>query len=359
MKRSNTGDKGQPARAQTDESLRVERAEADAAVEKKRIVMEKREDDVLRVARERADEVLEVARVDADEATTAPTADATPARSRADVVLERERHRADAVLERERSDRRRYLADFLVTEREATDKDLITERAHADEVVAARDEFLATVSHDLRGMLSALGMNAELLLEGAPESLGDEVRKHAAVNKRLLGRMNTLINDLLDVASIEAGKLACVTEHVELDTLIHETLEAFEPLAASKRVTLSGKAEVVEGPLHAELDAGRILQVLANLVSNALKFTPAGGRISIRVGRAKGGIEFAVSDTGIGISAEALPTVFERFRQVNKARGGLGLGLHISKSIVEAHSGRMWVESTPTKGSTFHFFLPC
>ena len=210
-------------------------------------------------------------------------------------------------------------------------------------------------------MLSALGVNAELLVERAPDVLGDEVRRYAAINQRLLGRMNTLSNDLLDVASIEAGSLACLLEHVEVRALVHETLEFFQPLAASKHITLDGGDNPIGEPLHARLDAGRILQVLANLVSNALKFTPRGGRLSIRVFPEGEDIKFTVSDTGIGISSDALLTVFDRFHQVSKTRGGLGLGLglglHISKSIVEAHGGRLWAESTLGTGSTFHFEL--
>ena len=353
------GHPDKPERAQTDESLQAEREHADAAVEKHRQLTERKEDDVLQVARARADEVVVEARAGADKAKLPPArAKASADRKRADAVLEGERTQADRVLERERAERRRYLSDFLAAERDATDEDLITERAHADEVIAVRDEFLATVSHDLRGMLSALGMNAELLVERAPPVLGDQLRKYAATNKRLLGRMNTLINDLLDVASIEAGKLACLHEHVEVRALVEETLDAFMPVAEAKRIALDGDRDASMGPLHAQLDAGRISQVLTNLVSNAIKFTPAGGKISIRVGPEGDSIHFAVADTGIGIPVDALSTVFERFRQVDKGRGGLGLGLHISKSIVEAHGGRIWAESTVSAGSTFHFVLP-
>jgi signal transduction histidine kinase len=106
------------------------------------------------------------------------------------------------------------------------------------------------------------------------------------------------------------------------------------------------------------MDGGRVLQVLANLVSNAIKFTPAAGRVSIRVRAEQNEILFSVSDTGIGIPSAELRRVFERFRQISKDRRGLGLGLHISKSIIEAHGGRVWVESEVGTGSAFHFALP-
>ena len=110
--------------------------------------------------------------------------------------------------------------------------------------------------------------------------------------------------------------------------------------------------------MRASLDAGRILQVLANLVSNAMKFTPVGGRISVRAREENGQLVFTVSDTGMGIPEDALQAVFERFHQVSQDRRGLGLGLYISKRIVEGHRGRIWAESKLGSGSTFHFALP-
>jgi signal transduction histidine kinase len=112
-------------------------------------------------------------------------------------------------------------------------------------------------------------------------------------------------------------------------------------------------------PLRARVDGDRILQVLANLVSNAIKFTPAGGRVSVAVTIEKNELQFAVTDSGVGIAAEEVTGVFERFHQVNHGEHrGLGLGLHISKFIVEAHGGRMWIDSKLGTGSTFHFALP-
>jgi signal transduction histidine kinase len=357
------GDRTRPQRDQTNESLRVERDRSDALVETKRDAVEEKADEVVELARERADQVVRAARDDADQEraghprSITDEASARQQRTRADAQLEAERARADLVLERERAERRRVLADFLAVEREATDNDLIGERAHADTVIAARDEFLATVSHDLRSLLGGLSLNAELMVTHAPEGpSGDPIRRHAASSGRMIARMNRLINDLLDIASIEAGKLALVPEPVELAALLRDTLDAFAPIAATKRITLVAAA--ANAPAHAHLDAGRILQVLANLVSNAIKFTPAGGHVSIQLRAERGELQLAVTDTGIGIPADALPGVFERFRQVSKDRRGLGLGLHISKCIVEAHGGRMWAESEVAAGSTFHVALP-
>jgi signal transduction histidine kinase len=213
------------------------------------------------------------------------------------------------------------------------------------------------VSHDLRSLLGGLSLNAGLIVIQAPEGAGgDDMRRHAATSQRIVARMSRLLNDLLDIVSMEAGNLALLPEQVEVGEIVRETVAAFEEIAAKKRI----KIGIVAAPerLHARLDGGRVLQVLANLVSNALKFTPADGRVAIHVEGGEHEIRFSVSDTGVGIPESALPGVFDRFRQVARDRRGLGLGLHISKGIVEAHGGSMWVESTVGVGSTFHFALP-
>jgi signal transduction histidine kinase len=351
-------------RGQTDESLRAERDKADDFAEKRTAVEEVADvaDEVVRVARQRADEVVQAARDRADRKHVFPQAEVTAAdsereRSREDFVLARERSHADAALERQRTERKRYLADLLAVEREATDQDLIDEREDADSAIATRDDFLANVSHDLRSLLGGLSLNAGLMLKQAPEGAGgDTMRAHADRSQRLITRMNRLVNDLLDIASIDAGKLELVVEQVDVAKLLGDTVDAFDPIAAAKRVALDCEASAPT--LRARIDGGRILQVLANLVGNAIKFTPADGRVSIRSRTEGSEVHFSVSDTGIGIPEDAMPGLFERFRQVSKDRRGLGLGLHISKSIVEAHGGRMWAQSKVGVGSTFHFVVP-
>ena len=354
-------DDGQSQREQTDESLRAERERADAGVAAKRNAVEEEADEVVRAARQTADELVQATRDDADRKapSQSPATEASVERQRtqADDLLEDKRSDADATLKQEREERARYLADFLAVEREATDEDLVRERKHTDTVIATRDEFLATVSHDLRSLLCGLSLNAELLVRMAPEgSGGDKLRKHAVMSHKGIAQMNRLVNDLLDLASIEAGKLALLPERVEVGEIVRETLDAFQPIAAAKHITLD--ADFAAAPINASLDGGRILQVLANLVGNAIKFTPEEGRVSIRVRANTNEIEFTVSDTGIGIPEGSLESVFERFRQIRKDRRGLGLGLHISRCIVEAHGGKMWAESKPAAGSTFHFSLP-
>jgi len=347
-------------RDQTDDSLRVERDRADAGVADKRAALEEEADQVVRTARRLADGVVEDARKEADlehPPSAAEGAKVDRQRRRADGLVEDQRLEEDVALQKQRAERSLYLADFLAVERQATDADLIRERDYSDSMVSSRDEFLATVSHDMRNLLGGLGLNAGLLVKHSPEGPGgDKIRQHAAASQRLVARMTRLVNDLLDVVSIDAGKLSLLPESVGLGKILRDTLEAFEPVALAKGVTLEG---VVAAPsLEAHLDGGRVLQVLANLVSNAIKFTPAGGRVSIRVVAERNDIQFSVSDTGLGIPEEALSTIFERFRQLSKDRRGLGLGLHISKCIVQAHGGRMWAESKVGFGSTFHFALP-
>lgn len=351
----------QPQRDQTDESLRLERDKADAGVTEKHNHVELEADEVVRAARERADHVLQTAREDVDRKhllrSTTAEAITQRERARADLQLGEERSVADDALAHERAARQRFLADFLAVEREATDQHLEGERSQADTVIAARDEILATVSHDLRNLLGGLTLNAKLVIElASPGPGGDATRKQGAAIQRLVARMNRLVNDLLDITSIEAGKLAVVPEEVEVAKILGDLLEAFEPIAAAKHIRLDAQAE--SRPLVALLDGERILQVLANLVSNALKFTPAGGRVSIQVRTLGSELRFAVHDTGVGIPEDALQAVFERYRQVRADRRGLGLGLYISRCIVEAHGGEMWAESKLGAGSSFYFALP-
>jgi signal transduction histidine kinase len=339
-----------PPREQTDDSLKVERDRVDARVSERREAVEETADAVLRKARDRSDALVQTARDDAD-AHASRGAAAEQARTQADKIVEEARTSADAVLAYERAENRRYLADFLAAEREATDEHLVGERHHADLSIAASDRLLGIVSHDLRSLLGGLSLNDGLLLRQAPEGAGgDMLRKIAATNQRLIARMTRLVSDLMDITAIEAGKLALQREPVEVADILSDTIEAFEPSAAAKGITLI--VDAGDLPHSLWLDGGRVLQILANLVSNAIKFTPSQGRITIRM-HAQG-----TTNTGIGIPEAALPAVFEAFSQVNPDSRGLGLGLHIAKHLVEAHGGRIWVESTVGSGSTFTFTLP-
>lgn len=353
-----------PEREQTDESLRTERTNTDRVLAETRKHTEETADEALDRARRRADAVVESGRDKADERLDAAAAGAEArkavAKERAgeDEALRSERAAADERLRVERQEQARTLAALLPLERAKTDRYLLTERARSDEAVVHRDDFLGIASHDLRNLLSGVAANAALLLRHASES--EEGRRTAAAMERVqryVARMNRLIGDLVDVASIDAGKLAIKVESRDAEELIAEAVDAFAHLAQEKSISLT--YETSERPLMAAFDHDRMLQVLANLITNAIKFTANGGAVTIRGERAGGELHVSVTDTGTGISDELLESVFERFWQLGKQdRRGLGLGLYISKSIVEAHDGRIWAESPVTGGSTFHFTIP-
>jgi len=350
----------EPQRDSTDRSLRIERDKADDAISGKRDEgrkVEEETDRVLHKARERADEVVQTARDEVDREHPESEATSQRQRAREDRALGSERNAADALLAEERKARRRYLDDFLELEREATDEDLSGERSCADRLITSRDEFLANACHDVRSILHGLALSSDLLLKIASEGGGDpRISQVATSHRRLVARMNRLVSDLLDVAAILAGKLVVAPEQVEVAKLVRETLEGLRQVAAAKGIALD--AELPELPVQASLDEGRVLQVLANLVSNAIKFTHANGTVTIRLRPSANEIQFSVTDTGLGISKNDLSNIFERFSQIRTDRRGLGIGLHIAKSIVEAHGGRIWAESELGSGSTFHFTLP-
>ena len=356
-------DQRRPERDDTDESLRTERRNTDDALAEKRAGIENEADDLVRRAREKADAVLDIARDKADETldATQPTAQAIEAvageRARDDQVLREERVVADESLTREREEEARALAALLPLEREKTDAHLLTERVHADGVVANRDDFLGMVSHDLRNLLGSISLIATLTAKQASES--DEGQRTISAMKRIqrnVARMNRLIGDLVDVASIDAGKLAVHREHGDAAALLGEAVDAFAAVATESGIDL---AREVVGDLSADFDHDRMLQVCANLIANALKFTPAGGRITVSGKRAAGVVHLCVSDTGAGIPSGMLESIFDQFAQVSSNdRRGLGLGLYISKCIVEAHGGKIWAASELGAGSQFHFTIP-
>ncbi|MGZ6125808.1 MAG: sensor histidine kinase [Myxococcales bacterium] len=345
-------------RAQTDESLRAERVKTDTELGKRREAAERSADAVVQRARNAADEVLLSARDTADgkreEGRTRAVMDE---RTVADVALETERTTADESIRREREGRVRALASLLRLEREETDQHLLTERGFSDEALSTRDIFLAMVSHDLRTMLGGIAMTTDLLRREAGSADGKAtILQRVETIQRLTARMNRLIGDLVDVASIEAGKFEVVPAEGDLLALVRESVEVFNASAESRAIQIT--AETDGPPLLASFDHVRLLQVMANLLSNAIKFSPPGGRVSIGARGADGEVRISVTDAGPGIAAENLEAIFRKFWQVGRRdRTGLGLGLFISRCILEAHGGRIWAESAAT-GSRFSFALP-
>jgi signal transduction histidine kinase len=228
-------------------------------------------------------------------------------------------------------------------------------RARAQEAARAREEVIAVVSHDLKNPLNAVLMSAALLRRSA----GDPVRvgHHAEVIERSAHRMRNLVRDLLDLSRLEAGRFTLDRAPQPVSALLAETLALFQPIAQEKEVALDAHAA---GAMEAQAycDRERVLQVLSNLLGNALAFTPGGGRVTVRAATLDRELLFTVSDTGPGIAADEQRLVFERFWKSPASRDGSGLGLSIARGIVEAHGGRIWVESRPGQGAAFRFTLP-
>jgi PAS domain S-box-containing protein len=221
----------------------------------------------------------------------------------------------------------------------------------AKRATQARDDMLGIVAHDLRNPLAAIVALASVLRKHETELETAEEISNAA------NRMNRLIQDLLDVTRMEAGRFSLRRERLEATEAISDSLEAQTPLASSASIELRLDAAPELPAIWADHD--RLLQVFENLIGNAIKFTKPGGRITLGATPRAGEVLFSVADTGCGIATTHLPHVFDRFWQASEApRRGTGLGLAIVKGIVEAHDGSVWVQSSPDQGSTFFFTIP-
>jgi signal transduction histidine kinase len=228
----------------------------------------------------------------------------------------------------------------------------------AHHAVQARDDLISVVSHDLGNPLSAIRIGTSLLLRAVPE---DEQQtggwKHLEFIRQSAEQMERLINDLLDVKRLEAGRVVLQLRDVRADDVVHEVLQVFAPIARNRELTVESTLPDVLPLVSA--DPIRLNQVLCNLLGNAIKFTEPGGRVTVG-GRVSGELLLmTVSDTGRGIAAEHLPHVFDRFWQAQRhGRKGLGLGLAIARGIVEAHGGTIEAESEVGHGTTFRVLLP-
>jgi PAS domain S-box-containing protein len=226
----------------------------------------------------------------------------------------------------------------------------------AQEAVRMREDVLNIVAHDLRNPLGTILLQAAMLRRGG-NSHDRPPRKPADVIERSAIRMNHLIQDLLDVARMGGGRLSITQGRVPAGLVISDAVQAQEPRAASASLELRLEVESQLPELWADRD--RLLQIFENLIGNAIKFSAAGGRITIGAARADEHILFWVADTGCGIAPDHLPHVFERLWQASKTgQHGAGLGLPIVKGIVEAHGGRVWVESRLGEGTIFFFTIP-
>jgi signal transduction histidine kinase/HAMP domain-containing protein len=237
---------------------------------------------------------------------------------------------------------------------ELRDNNLQLERANR-----LKSEFLASVSHELRTPMNAIIGYTKLMLDGLDGDLTEQQVADLQRVAQAADNLLSLINGLLDLAKIEAGKMELNSEEVDINVVIEEVIELIRPQADAKGLAL--ETDVPRSLPAAFADRARVRQVLVNLAANAVKFTERGS-VTVTASVADGWITLAVTDTGVGISSEAQLYIFDEFRQADSSTtrkyGGTGLGLAISKRLVALHGGRIWVDSAAGVGSTFHFTLP-
>ena len=219
------------------------------------------------------------------------------------------------------------------------------------------DEFVALISHELRTPLTSIIGYLELTLDDA--NLTDEQRGYLGVVDHNADRLLRLVDDLLFVAQFEAGQLEARSGEVDLAAVARQAVAEAQPSAVEKGITLTSDANIA-APVQA--DKGRMFRTLGNLVSNAIKFTPAGGDVRVSVSRVDGAVSLEVADTGIGIAAADQERLFDRFFRTSAVAEqqfpGAGLGLYIARAIVEAQGGSITVRSEPDEGASFFVSLP-
>jgi signal transduction histidine kinase len=225
-------------------------------------------------------------------------------------------------------------------------------RDRADVARVSREQVLTVVAHDLRAPLATIMVSASSLSRDTSDPA--VVQSRVKTIDRAVVRMDSLIRDLVDAAGVERGELPMTIKSERVDTLVQEAVDLHAPLAEEAGVALESKVSGLD--LTMACDRQRILQVLGNLIGNALKFTPSGGRITVRAEEQGSGVVFSVDDTGSGIAREHLAHIFDRYWSGDSR--GIGLGLYISRSIVRGHGGDIGVRSSPGAGSSFFFSVP-
>ena len=381
-------------RKSTDESLVAERDKTNQSLLRSRAKAENQIDKSVSEGRLEADQAMEAARTKADSRNDKRQVAADPKvedekrnseaqiaieRAQSDSAVELERSQVDAALEKERELKSDLAIRILEQERKLTDRNLSYERTQSDlEVLRSssllsdersehsktkislttRNEFLAIVSHDLRNPIGAAASCAEMLLEDATfANIDPEVKHWIEFIKRNVDVSLRMIADLLDLERMALGKLKLNLEKIRVGQIIRQSVESFAHAASAKGVLL--RAIPIIGSDEAVCDFDRILQVLSNLIGNALKFTPEGGTITVSASIIDTAVQVSIEDTGPGIPEEKLGQIFERFAQLgSNDRRGLGLGLYISKMLIDAHGGRIWVKSKINEGSTLFFTIP-
>jgi len=239
----------------------------------------------------------------------------------------------------------------------------ITERKQMEQEKA---DFAAMIAHDMRSPLTHLFSRASVLEEGVLGPVNDEQKKWLAHIQASCRGVVNLINDFLDLSKFEAGRIDLMKEEVDLEQLIHGSVETYLVLANEKKLSLTTRVDPSLPKVHA--DPRRLDQLFANLISNAIKFTPEGGQIELGACRENGSgdhgsvVRAWVKDSGVGIPSREIGQLFQKYRQTSSGKTvphkGTGLGLVICKMVVEHHGGQIWVESEPGRGAIFYFTIP-
>ncbi len=224
-----------------------------------------------------------------------------------------------------------------------------------------KSDLVSMVSHELRTPLATIKEWTAILTDQIGGPVNDKQREYLTIIKTNVDRLARIIDDLLDMAKIEAGRVILNKGFTDVGPLLEHVMQSLGPLAKGKQVSLEIESQEEWPAVFA--DADKVTQILLNLVSNAIKFTPSGGRVAVGLEQVAHEVQFNVTDSGIGIAEQDLPKLFEKFQQIQRAPGqtgghGTGLGLAISKRLVELHGGRIWVISQEGRGSTFAFPLP-
>lgn len=259
----------------------------------------------------------------------------------------------------------KYLAENekIRYEREIRDKNVALEKANRElkKLDQLKSDFIASVSHDIRTPLNSMQESIALILDGVVDVQQEKGKRVLEIAKRSIGRLTTMINDLLDFSKLEAGKMRLHIEPSNIQILIDEVIGSINSLAEKKKIKLTFES-LPEFP-KVPCDPERMIQVLTNLVGNAIKFTPEKGTVSIRLEQTPNDrAQITVADSGIGVAKEDLSRIFDRFEQVKSANSkenkGTGLGLSICQELIKLHNGDIWAESELGKGSRFIISLP-
>ncbi len=233
-------------------------------------------------------------------------------------------------------------------------------RETAERADQTKSSFLATMSHELRTPLNAVIGFSQIIEQGIFGPQPARYREYATLIRRSGEHLLIIINDILDIAKLQSGKTELHLEVAPLDAIIEESARLMEPQTAAAGLTLTCRIGPNLPPVHADLT--RLRQVVFNLLSNAIKFTPSGGKVSITASAREGAVAVSVTDTGIGMAEQDIPRALEPFGQISNAltrtHEGTGLGLPLSKSLIELHGGRFEISSAPNAGTTITFTLP-